>query len=70
MHKLHVNGEFPNFYVIFSTEHREIYKSLKFNKYTQILKQCFKIFAFGGVNKLMLKSLPTVGTELAVTIAT
>jgi len=46
-----MNGEFPNFYVIFSAEPRQIYKfeSPKCNKFTENLKECFKIFAFGGV---------------------
>jgi hypothetical protein len=45
-----MRGEIPHLYVMFSTEARETkFKRVKFSRYTKILKECFKIWAFGGV---------------------
>jgi len=56
LHKLDLNGEFP----IFSMDTRKIQRieSFKFNKCTDILKQCFKIFAFDGVVGVGQQKLP------------
>jgi len=47
LHKLHVNGDSPNFvqYSAWNGEKCENLKSLKFNPNFEIFKQYFKIFA-------------------------
>jgi len=51
LHKLHVNGESPNFvqYSAWNREKCNNLRSLKFNQNIEILKRCFKIFAYEDV---------------------
>ena len=59
LQKLYMRGEIPHLYVMFSTEARETkFKSVKFNRYTKILKECFKIWASGGIGGVTAKITP------------